>query len=1469
MATNNINNSNYFSVTSYTNKGMSGLVSGLDTESMVKKMLAATQKKIDTQLAARQRTLWKQMFYRDIISSINTVRNKYFNPAFDASPVTNLFSSKFYNTMVSNVTAGSAAKVISTAYGAPIGETKIVVEKLATAEKLASQITVGDKGYVAAEKAMTESMLAEFDKTLVFNIAGVATPLTIDLNGINTQQGMLDEINNALSSNGINATASVFDNKLRIIADSNTTVIQIAKGTSDLALEMTGLSWGSVSAPMEAQTGTMLQGGSIKPDAGVTITVNLDGVSKQITLNPDPKTTGGDMLTAIKESLNTELDRTFGDYVNVTITSDDRIQLDLNFVGGTEGHSLTVSGSGASKLGIVSGASSRLNTASKLGELEGLMGERFTFTIGGKEFTFTKDDTISSMMNKVNNGGAGVQMSFSSLSGKFTLTASSTGGAFDEISKIKQSEGNLLSVIFQYNNSGTATPMFNAAGSIASINLTTNSIEGTNPVSSLLINSGAQFRFNVDGVDYVYSLPTKEGGYLGVQAIASLNDWLYKQFGTSDIGGKTVQNIEFVRDGALGSLEIRNGSSVSFAPPLVDITSTYALEQGKKSDLALALGLNVGVTSNVATGDTLVSDIYQVGEFGSAFGFIPGFNYATGTLNDLVDYVNGGGGLIAGGELGFSGGRLTLTSTSGSITLPNGLERLFGLSSTPPPGGVYYIGPTSPENPAYSIPLTMQKTVDPSSTELKDIIGWNEKYKAAFTDLLGPSVVDDTDTLNDLIAAVNPVLGTAGTLSFNPTTGQLDLIPNPSETIYLPRSVAELFGFTVNDLTGGVYEIKGSSGPRDSVLLTTNATATTPFADIHQWDTDFLNFLSGVSGYNPASPPTNMAELDALLNPPGGSVIPGGALNFNPANSELVLTIYDGQTVYLPQALGSLFGVGVGPGLDGSVLNAAGYYEIQNTTGADDYRYSGTLTTNATATTAFTDINEWDADFVTFLNGISGYNPIVHTNWTALDGLLNPPGGSVIPGGALSFTDGILTLTPATTGDTIYLPQVFGELFGFTPASLTGGYVEITAPANSSRLVTGDVVAADSDTLLREIHQWNPSFLGLFGAGVTIPDTDSFTLGDLKDFVNGEGAFTTPLLPGGRMEIVGDRIELTADNPGPGVYLPAALGGLFGLGSYGLDMPIVGDVDAGGLVSVLPGDYYSKGQDAEVTINGVSTTRANNTFEFDGLTIQLTKVSEITGYDSYGHPIYEETVINTERDTETIVAAFKSFVEDYNAMIEKLNGYVYADATYRDYAPLTDEQKREMTDREIELWEEQAKGGLLRSDPIVTAFLNDLYSTLYSRPLSSPYALYDLGIESPDYKNPGILTLDESKLREALALNPGAVEALFTDPVNGIATRMNTIMDNAARVSIVNPGNLVSMAGVQGSVTDTNSFMYSEIERINERLQTLQARYEKERDRYWKQFNAMEAIINNYMAQSQYISQMFMDMSTGSSGSTY
>lgn len=257
--------------------------------------------------------------------------------------------------------------------------------------------------------------------------------------------------------------------------------------------------------------------------------------------------------------------------------------------------------------------------------------------------------------------------------------------------------------------------------------------------------------------------------------------------------------------------------------------------------------------------------------------------------------------------------------------------------------------------------------------------------------------------------------------------------------------------------------------------------------------------------------------------------------------------------------------------------------------------------------------------------------------------------------------------------------------------------------------------------------------------------------------------------------------------------------------------------------------------------------------------VGVDKNGNLVGSD--GEPIKarESESISVTRDTDKIVDGVKTFIDEYNKLVKTINDLLNEDANYREYAPLTEDQRKEMSDKQIELWEEKAKEGLLRRDSILDGFLRDMRSVWYETN-SSGYAIYQLGIETGEWSTRGQLTLGqdgEATLRQMLASDPTGVMNFFANSVDGAASRVNEIIKSVANTSSGSPGSLVEMAGVKGKSTETNNTLYSQIQRIDEKIERLKDQYEQEKDRYWKQFNAMEQQIQNMNSQSAWLAQQF------------
>lgn len=265
----------------------------------------------------------------------------------------------------------------------------------------------------------------------------------------------------------------------------------------------------------------------------------------------------------------------------------------------------------------------------------------------------------------------------------------------------------------------------------------------------------------------------------------------------------------------------------------------------------------------------------------------------------------------------------------------------------------------------------------------------------------------------------------------------------------------------------------------------------------------------------------------------------------------------------------------------------------------------------------------------------------------------------------------------------------------------------------------------------------------------------------------------------------------------------------------------------------------ASGQDAVVSVNGGSSlTFSANSFSLLGMTINLK--SEGTAS------------LAVSRDTDAVVDKIKTFVENYNAVMEKISSKT-SEKRYRDFPPLTEEQKKDMSEKDIELWEEKARSGLLSSESLLKGVYNQIrFGTMGAvEGTGSEYkTLSSIGITTASWYDQGKLYIDETKLREALTEDPEGVMKLFTnssevDSEKGIAQRLCDNLDSAM-------ANITDKAGRASTLVD-QSYLGKEIERTEDRLEEMEERLLDIEERYWTQFTAMEKALQQMQSQSNWL----------------
>lgn len=268
-------------------------------------------------------------------------------------------------------------------------------------------------------------------------------------------------------------------------------------------------------------------------------------------------------------------------------------------------------------------------------------------------------------------------------------------------------------------------------------------------------------------------------------------------------------------------------------------------------------------------------------------------------------------------------------------------------------------------------------------------------------------------------------------------------------------------------------------------------------------------------------------------------------------------------------------------------------------------------------------------------------------------------------------------------------------------------------------------------------------------------------------------------------------------------------------------------------------------QDAKINFNGTDVASATNTIKVLGVNFTLKNITTAP----------QTVTIASDMDAE--VKNIKDFVTKYNEMLDKLNTAIN-ETVYKDFLPLTDEQREAMSETQITAWEKKAKSGLLHNDSnlkqLISSMRNHMTTAVDN---GSDYnSLASIGIASKSYADKGKLYIDETKLRAALQADPEAVKNLFsqspsdatTNVKKGLVVRLYDDFQTAFTKIKDKAGSAGSNQYDQSVIGKLMSKTYKDINSETDRLS-------KKESNYYKRFTAMETALNNYNSQSSYLSQ--------------
>ncbi|HHW07812.1 MAG TPA: flagellar filament capping protein FliD [Clostridia bacterium] len=293
------------------------------------------------------------------------------------------------------------------------------------------------------------------------------------------------------------------------------------------------------------------------------------------------------------------------------------------------------------------------------------------------------------------------------------------------------------------------------------------------------------------------------------------------------------------------------------------------------------------------------------------------------------------------------------------------------------------------------------------------------------------------------------------------------------------------------------------------------------------------------------------------------------------------------------------------------------------------------------------------------------------------------------------------------------------------------------------------------------------------------------------------------------------------------------------------------------------------GQDAKIVMkvgnNELEFSFSSNQFSLNNIDFTIKDTGTVT--------------VTVDTDVEGVYQKIVDFVNQYNELVDKINSLL-TEKVYRDYQPLTKEQKEAMSEKEIELWEEKAKSGLLNRDIYLSRIAQQLRSGLYES--VNGKHLTSIGITTERYvagSMGGKLVIDEYKLKEAIKNDVGSVlDLLFAQPGSetedskqrsetGVVNRIYSDLiegmkqiinkaghgNDAALYRSVDSRMLLDFVSKYGSI----SMLQKDMSKLNDRIYVFQQQMLRKENQYWAQFTALEKAINRMNAQAAWLAMQF------------
>jgi len=440
-----------YGLTSSSRNAFSGLMSGLDTDSMVKNMLAGIHAKIAKQLQARQLLVWKTDAYRNVTSKLTGFADKFLS----YSSPTNALSQSFYASRTITPKGDNAGLISVSGNSATLDN--LAIENIISVASSANFITTAPAGntiitsgvidFSTAGKTINnlagETINIRFDG-IDYNVtfdrgfsgnddAAAAAEFNAALARVNVTGGTLaDVIEMTDTGDGLELTVKDVGSErvLRVIGGSGQSLAALGISVGSSTSNYGGVPiWGEVE-PSKIETQLVYDDVA----KGKKITFELNGVRKDIIL-PEVDDGSPTHEADFVADLQSQFDTQFGAGKITVGMSGGQLTFEA---ADTTSTLVFVSGEGSTAgfkgvLGLDRMTSNRLDVNAKLSDLNlnGMLaaggGGKYTITVNGNTLEFEADSTLKQVMDTINSSGSGLKIQYLSTTNRFSVSAGETG----------------------------------------------------------------------------------------------------------------------------------------------------------------------------------------------------------------------------------------------------------------------------------------------------------------------------------------------------------------------------------------------------------------------------------------------------------------------------------------------------------------------------------------------------------------------------------------------------------------------------------------------------------------------------------------------------------------------------------------------------------------------------------------------------------------------------------------------------------------------------------------------------------------------------------------------------------------------------------------------------------------------------------------------------------------------------------